>query len=372
MVRLHCCRPKRWPQFHHDTFVACCRSIFGVYLITSVSWRLAFCPQFTLNTFEFPWFVAIDLLSTVFFSYEIFQQIRAVSSSSTANVSASVLPTQHEPTEQQKNDGLGNSMLNCRRREIWKSWCSILFFIISTFPFEYISNESLVNYIMLNRLLLLMYLPDYLNDLAGRYFKNIGVQRTWLLFFTMGMAAHLCACGFYFVAYQEAMNGVIGTWPEAAGIWIATDENAKTAVTMTTSKVEAYITSLYWACVTMITTGFGDIVPLHLSETVWCIISMFIGVLITALTIANIQSLVTSIDAPRLNFQRKMEMINKYMSHRHLPKGLKDRVLAFYDYQWTMLKGANEADILLELPQTLQQQVTNFMYRVSEAYYFCR
>ena len=98
---------------------------------------------------------------------------------------------------------------------------------------------------------------------------------------------------------------------------------------------------------------------------------MFVGVIITALTIANIQSLVTSIDAPRLNFQRKMEMINKYMSHRHLPKGLKDRVLAFYDYQWAMLKGANEAEILLELPQTLQQQVTNFMSRVSKAY-FCR
>jgi len=262
-------------------------------------------------------------------------------------------------------------MLNCRRRELWKTWCSILLFVISTVPLEYLSNAHLVNYVMLNRLLLLMYLPDYLNDLAGRYFKNIGVQRTWLLFFTMGMAAHLCACGFYFVAYQEAINGVTGTWPEAAGIWIVTVENAEAAVTMTTSITEAYITSLYWACVTQVSTGFGDIVPLHISETVCCIISMFVGVIITALTIANIQSLVTSIDAPRLNFQRKMEMINKYMSHRHLPKGLKDRVLAFYDYQWAMLKGANEAEILLELPQTLQQQVTNFMSRVSKAY-FCR
>jgi len=92
---------------------------------------------------------------------------------------------------------------------------------------------------------------------------------------------------------------------------------------------------------------------------------MFVGVIITALTIANIQSLVTSVDAPRLNYQRKMEMIKKYMRYRNLPKGLQDRVLAFYDYQWAKLKGADEQEFLMELPQTLQQQDTNFMCRVS-------
>ena len=242
-------------------------------------------------------------------------------------------------------------------------------FFVSTAPLEYLAlifSNANPNYFMLNRLFLLFYLPKYLSDVATRYIKSSGVQRTWLLFFTMGMAAHLCACGFYYVAFQEATNGVTGTWPEAAGIWTVDNaDHVETTLTMETSASEAYITSLYWACVTMITTGFGDIVPLQISETVWCIISMFVGVIITALTIANIQILVTSVDAPRLNFQRKMEMINKYMRYRKLPKALQDRVLAFYDYQWTMLKGTNEAEFFDELPQTLQQQVTNFMCRVS-------
>jgi hypothetical protein len=243
-------------------------------------------------------------------------------------------------------------------------------FFVSTAPLEYLAlifSDANPNYFMLNRLFLLFYLPKYLSDVATRYIKSSGVQRTWLLFFTMGMAAHLCACGFYYVAFQEAMNGVAMTWPEAAGIYVVDSTNAE-ALTGMTSAFEAYITSLYWACVTMITTGFGDIVPLHISETVWCIISMFVGVIITALTIANIQSLVTSVDAPRLNFQRKMEMIKKYMRYRNLPKALQDRVLAFYDYQWALLKGADESELLLELPQTLQQQVTNFMCRVSSGH----
>ena len=59
-----------------------------------------------------------------------------------------------------------------------------------------------------------------------------------------------------------------------------------------------------------ITTGFHDIVPLHIAETITCIVSMFIGVLITALKIANLQrTRIGQFDADRLNFQRKMELI---------------------------------------------------------------
>lgn len=72
---------------------------------------------------------------------------------------------------------------------------------------------------------------------------------------------------------------------------------------------------------------------------------MFVGVIITALTIANLQLLVTNLDASRLDFQRKIEMIKKFMNHRQLPSNLQDRILAFYDYQWTVLKGADEQKV---------------------------
>jgi len=104
---------------------------------------------------------------------------------------------------------------------------------------------------------------------------------------------------------------------------------------------EAYIRSLYWAYITMITTGFGDIVPLHISETLWCIFSMFVGVIITALTIANLQRTIGQFDADRLNFQRKMELIKKFMHYRCLPKDIQERVISFYDYQWILTKSAD-------------------------------
>lgn len=72
---------------------------------------------------------------------------------------------------------------------------------------------------------------------------------------------------------------------------------------------------------------------------------MFVGVIITTLTIANLQLLVTNLDASRLNFEQKIELIKKFMQYRKLPEYLQDRMLSFYDYQWALLKGADEEKV---------------------------
>jgi hypothetical protein len=92
---------------------------------------------------------------------------------------------------------------------------------------------------------------------------------------------------------------------------------------------------------------------------------MFVGVLITALTIANLQLLVTNLDASRLNFQRKIEVVKKFMHYRKLPANLQDRILSFYDYQWTVLKGADESEVssvLSDEQWLLNSVVSNVLY----------
>ncbi len=43
-----------------------------------------------------------------------------------------------------------------------------------------------------------------------------------------------------------------------------------------------YVTSLYWAFVTMSTTGYGDYTPVGIAERTWCMFSMIINMGITA------------------------------------------------------------------------------------------
>ena len=94
-----------------------------------------------------------------------------------------------------------------------------------------------------------------------------------------------------------------------------------------------------------ITTGFGDIVPLSIPETICCVISMYIGVMITTCAIANLQLLMTNMDAAQTEFQNKMERIKTYMRYRSLPIRLQDRIISFYDYQWELLRGADETKV---------------------------
>ncbi len=90
---------------------------------------------------------------------------------------------------------------------------------------------------------------------------------------------------------------------------------------------------------------------------------MCIGVIVTTCAIANLQLLVTNADAAFVEFQHKKETVGKYMRYRRLPIELQNRIMAFYQYSWDLLKGADEGKFLDELPSSLQQQVANFMCR---------
>jgi hypothetical protein len=90
---------------------------------------------------------------------------------------------------------------------------------------------------------------------------------------------------------------------------------------------------------------------------------MCIGVIITTCSVANLQLLFTNADAAFSEYQQKMETIAKYMKYRKLPNELQDRIMVFYRYQWGLLRGADEAKILEELPSSIQQQVSNFLCR---------
>lgn len=353
------------------------RAILTIYLVTSIPFRLAFIPEFTVSLYQHPGFLVLDLLTAIFFSYET---IRLAMIAHSIISPSSILPATFEPPN---GDSVRDSLRsyddpeNLQPKRAILSYWRVLFYFVSTIPLEYLTvlllKRSLTNYLLLNRLLRLFYLPKYLKDLLTLlvrkgYLRDIGIQRTWILFFTMALAGHLCACGFYAISYHQASNGTALTWPEVAGIYSVhltnTDDGHRLVeVTMESTSLEAYIDSLYWAYITMITTGFGDIVPLHIAETIWCIFTMFVGVLITALTIANLQRAIGQFDAARLNFQRKVELIRKFLHYRGLPKDVQARVTSFYDYQWRTLKGADEEQFLMELPRTLQQQVTNFMFR---------
>lgn len=350
------------------------RAIFATYFLTSIPYRIAFLPEFEPAR-KFPGFVVLDLASTTFFCYDTLVLAQLHWNSPRED---SIIPTTYEPQKDvdtiiQDRENFDETVLFKQTRHIRHRW-RVLFSLATTVPLEYLSylleGKDRANYCMINKLFRLFYLKGYLEYLSmilgsKGHLKNVGFRRTWALFFAMALAGHWCGCGFYYVSRKQAEKGVAMTWPEAAGLYSTrfSEEATESNLIIESTLFESYIQSLYWAYITMITTGFGDIVPLTIQETVWCVFSMLVGVFITALTIANLQQLVTSLDASRLSFQREMEIMKKFLRYRLVPAGLQKRITNFFDHQWDVLKGEDEQKFLLELPQSLQQQVTNFMCR---------
>ena len=94
------------------------------------------------------------------------------------------------------------------------------------------------------------------------------------------MIAHFCGCGFCFVAEITSKSG-IDNWLYNFGYehsdWI-----------------EKYITSLYWAVITMSTVGYGDIFPINKYEKLFVIIVNFISCGVFAYCLNKISSILGS------------------------------------------------------------------------------
>ncbi|KAJ8602071.1 hypothetical protein CTAYLR_001604 [Chrysophaeum taylorii] len=214
-----------------------------------------------------------------------------------------------------------------------------------------------------NRLLRLAYAPRYFYSvfmvLEDKAKFEVGPLRMWVLFVSMAVAAHWAACLFYLAGRVDARphrhwarQRSDTTWGQEDGLWRVSDGNVEFLVSVPHRYCRAY----YWALVTMITTGFGDIVPQTRTETLVCIVSMYVGMAITCAAIANLTLLVMSSTKETLEHRSRVDAIRQYGAYRHLPEATVRRMIDFVEYRWTKLHGIDEAKFRAELPSSLRQR----------------
>lgn len=189
-----------------------------------------------------------------------------------------------------------------------------------------------------------------------RLIVNAGLRRMivlWSVFFFFG---HWFSCGFYALGRYTTTGD---SWAVTDGLIAYDEDTGAYGPAAGTTTARAYIRTIYWAMITMVTVGLGDVVPAKASgpETTFTLMTMYMGMTLTCMVIGNLTNMVTNLDASEDEFHTKMDNMNKYMSYRHLSTDLRDRIRAYYTYMWTSLKGINEAQFLRDLPITLRLQV---------------
>lgn len=268
------CREQGQARNESKSLFKVARTIACVYLSVSIPLRIAFLPDFQIdgNTFSILDFFSMalyvmDALRNYYCDRHLWMG------------AAQITPVWTDAGGRQsthRSTGMVAESLGAGMPKTMPTWkrpiLSLVTSTVACLPIEYITLlqqyngvNGLVNYLMLNRILIILRLPKYIEDLADFFeahgLKSIGVQRAWKLFFAMALAGHWCCCGFFLAGKMEAIKGGDLTWPENLDLFQihavndAGDERGSNAVRLyitVDDVLNAYIQSLYWAYITMV------------------------------------------------------------------------------------------------------------------------
>ncbi|KAL4507037.1 hypothetical protein ABPG72_001830 [Tetrahymena utriculariae] len=170
------------------------------------------------------------------------------------------------------------------------------------------------------------------------------------LVFIMLMVGHLSACCFVEIGQIQKNAGKTN--------WL----NASTNPSDTW--LDVYITSIYWATITMVTLGYGDIVPITSMERVFVIIMSLSSCGIFAYSFNQIGDIFQEMQRSKAEFQQKMRQLNYLMSKRGIDSQLQTKIRKYYEYHYQQ-KYQSDLDINYvteNLSSLLKEEVFKDLY----------
>ena len=229
--------------------------------------------------------------------------------------------------------------------------------LITSFPFEFIfqSIEStqiidlikafrIIRVLRIIKLLRFVKMMNILNQLLYETFSRNFVIFLKLLrmLCVMIIFAHLGACSWYACGDYSFTHGM-SSWIEAHGI--AGDE---------ATQWEKYSTSWYFSVVTLMTTGYGDIVATNTLEQWVASIFILIGTCFFAYLVGALGALLADGDRVKLEVSEKIEQAHQFCVSKKLPHDLAHAVLTHTKYHCKHNFLFDEMKILNTLPSHLR------------------
>lgn len=253
----------------------------------------------------------------------------------------------------------------------------------ATLPFELFvppSEARAINLVKCIRLIRITKIFKFLERF--RYANSARIMR---LFASLMLVCHWIGCVWFFIGantrtpcaswpdvFDPTLHDVLlnGTWVFLDGPYPANQtaycswlsvHRLGTDEVQTTSK---YLKSVYWAVTTITSVGYGDVVPLTDTETMFTIANMLLGAAIYAMIFSNFVSYIARIDQASTKYSEKMEDIREQMRYLRLPQHIRERVEQYFEYVWLCHKGLLDRDNYFydELPLPLHLECAEYLH----------
>lgn len=205
-----------------------------------------------------------------------------------------------------------------------------------------IGGISIVLFVRLLRLLRVARLMSIIRAWGRRTSVNAGYVRIGKLVLGVTLVLHLLACVWFLVPF-------LNDYPEES--WVVSES------LVGAGSGTQYIRSLYWVVVTATSVGYGDITPHGNVEYILSMIVIVIGASMWAFIIGNLASLLSGLDSTKTAYRNRVEQVTQFLRNRGVPPDVNERVRGFYEYTWGRYRGADERELLTDLPEPLRLEV---------------
>ncbi|KAL4441405.1 hypothetical protein ABPG74_013700 [Tetrahymena malaccensis] len=167
------------------------------------------------------------------------------------------------------------------------------------------------------------------------------------IIFIVIFMAHMVSCFIYIISKNQPVTG--NTWITRLNY---------------NSWVEYYITGLYFAIITMITIGYGDVVPVTIYEKIFVMGMTLVSCGVFAYSLNTISRIISEFSMRRSKFRKKMIHLNMHIESRGLNKQIAIKVRKYLEffYKESEQEWENSEKDLQYIPQTLKDEVYQDIY----------
>lgn len=232
------------------------------------------------------------------------------------------------------------------------------FDLLGCLPWDYIfkvsGRKELIRYLLWIRLSRVFRVTEFFETLEKDIRINYLFTRIIKLFVVELYCTHTAACIFYYLATTVPPSREGYTWIGSLKMGDYSYMQFREIDLWT-----RYITSLYFAVVTMATVGYGEIHAVNPREMIFVMIYVSFDMILGAYLLGNMTALIVK-GSKTEKFRDKMADLIKYMNRNKLGKDIRKEIKRHVQLQYE--SGHNEAVALQDIPIATQAKIAQTIY----------
>ena len=135
---------------------------------------------------------------------------------------------------------------------------------------------------------------------------------------------------------------------------------------------ELYLTSVYFVMQTIVTIGFGDVVPKTLLERSYTLFLLLIGVGFYSYTIGNLSSIFQTLEHDSSSLNHKLHVLKEFSKDQNIDKKIVDKIKRYLEINGSASEKYDKNALIKELPGSLKKLVQIHTHKkiVERIYFF--